>query len=1445
MADGGAIVVTMSIDDQMSVTVKQAGTTLQQFQGTLNQTAASVKKLEDANSSASTSFRHLVTSMGMLRFAVMDLNDIFLKLPMHIMDTAGALEKTSALLGALSHELTAHGKAAEAAVNFDYIKRMALSSPFDIAKLSDAFVRLKAVGLDPAAGSMQVLVDSVASFGGTSATMDHAILAIQEMLAKGTVSLEQLRRQLARAVPDAMQSMATGMGLTMEGLSTAVKKGTVDSADAVNKMLVIMSLKSEGAAKLMMETWNGVTAHLKTSMQLAAQEIAKSGFGDAMKTAARDINSAMDSVDFRRLANDYGNSMAHIVADISTFGKVMFDHIEQIKTAVTVWGYYKLATLAIGPALGFVQTSVKSLSAAYATETGALLSKVNTERVALLEQAQLTVQATRTKVAASQESIQAMTQEMEFRRAMTVQMAEETAKLGKLLNAPGGRAPPGTQGYMKWELINKDSVNEQIANLNRLSTAHTSVTSKIETELAATKLAHDANVKAVVAQAAAVEGLSTNVTKVTGALGAMKVAAGMVGTAFNALGGLMTVLNVAITAGIYLFMNWGDAAEEAAARADRIKNHLAGKDDLKGVENETKNLIQTRDRLQKIIVLQIKEHYAERGGVAAETLLKNQTDLERINKEIAQKNISASGINADMAREGSRKETNAIVYAVDEKLRAITLATEAEKGAIEEANKARIAAAGSSKALLDAAAKDNGDREKNLVLKEAQSKKEVLTLKIAELRKGKEAELGAAKELQNELDDANNKIAMATNSLGANVKHEDDKPKNPETKIRRFIDNTKADIASLKAELVASVAGLDKASSDVSAAVAKENSKLETDIYSERDKEGQYVKVSEGDKSAAKAAVEEMVRLKDLVNDSKAMEERIKAMAPEYESTLAWLANPTGTAGTKKADEFKAFLAKLKENEASMEAAAKMAHTTTDKIKAQIGQGASMAALLDVGNELKPLISNLKALEPEYQHALKILLDPLGTVDEKATDKYDKVLAHLKINQAQLKLAAGDSAKILGDINSTIAQVEDGARKTATIDLSKAFDTLVKENKKMNLEMIQDSRERIRVQLTEENNLAAERAQNAIRNAIDHKVSLDEITRMEVEAAKSAILRAEDMRLKMRTPLEALADEWQMSLKKMDDASAHWADGFVNMVVSAADTGKLEISSFVKSVLSDILKIEAQKTLGDPLKGGIKAGTDWLKSKVTNLADNGRMSAPLDAAGGVMGGAGDAVAKALQGVREQAIQTAKGLGDMSKDGIDAATKSLAESVGQDALATSATTTFASSVTNASVAVQGFIASLASSGGGGGMGGLAGMFDGSSTGSGSGYDSAKYVAPAFANGGIMSEFGSVSLRKYAAGGVANSPQLAIYGEGSTNEAYVPLPDGRSIPVTMSGSQQDGQMPSVTVNVINQSGTPVAAQQGQPRFDGKQMILDVVLSAASQPGSFRDGMKGAMR
>jgi tape measure domain-containing protein len=102
---------------------------------------------------------------------------------------------------------------------------------------------------------------------------------------------------------------------------------------------------------------------------------------------------------------------------------------------------------------------------------------------------------------------------------------------------------------------------------------------------------------------------------------------------------------------------------------------------------------------------------------------------------------------------------------------------------------------------------------------------------------------------------------------------------------------------------------------------------------------------------------------------------------------------------------------------------------------------------------------------------------------------------------------------------------------------------------------------------------------------------------------------------------------------------------------------------------------------------------------------------------------------------------------------------------------------------------------------------------------SGSSFAKFLG--FANGGIMTSNGSMPLRRYANGGIATSPQIAMFGEGSRPEAYVPLPDGRSIPVTMRGG---GDMGNIVVNV-DASGSAVQGNQPDANKLGEALGIAV--------------------
>jgi hypothetical protein len=79
---------------------------------------------------------------------------------------------------------------------------------------------------------------------------------------------------------------------------------------------------------------------------------------------------------------------------------------------------------------------------------------------------------------------------------------------------------------------------------------------------------------------------------------------------------------------------------------------------------------------------------------------------------------------------------------------------------------------------------------------------------------------------------------------------------------------------------------------------------------------------------------------------------------------------------------------------------------------------------------------------------------------------------------------------------------------------------------------------------------------------------------------------------------------------------------------------------------------------------------------------------------------------------------------------------------------------------------------------------------------------------FANGGIIPLAMGGYTKGYRSGGVVSQPTFLV-GEGRYNEAVVPLPDGRSIPVEMHGG---GSNVVVNVNVNGQGSAQVSGNGG---------------------------------
>ena len=121
----------------------------------------------------------------------------------------------------------------------------------------------------------------------------------------------------------------------------------------------------------------------------------------------------------------------------------------------------------------------------------------------------------------------------------------------------------------------------------------------------------------------------------------------------------------------------------------------------------------------------------------------------------------------------------------------------------------------------------------------------------------------------------------------------------------------------------------------------------------------------------------------------------------------------------------------------------------------------------------------------------------------------------------------------------------------------------------------------------------------------------------------------------------------------------------------------------------------------------------------------------------------------------------------------------------------------------------------------------GSFAGTTSASMMNYQDNIFGGGSFAKGGIMSSLGEIPLHKYARGGIASSPQMALFGEGSKNEAYVPLPDNRSIPVTLSGGSGTS-MGDVNISIsINNSdsGTSTSIDVDQAKKMSSSMASSI--------------------
>jgi tape measure domain-containing protein len=1259
---GGVIVMELRADDgNFSVTMRNAGRALQRFQIDAEQTARSVKKLEEHQFSLGTRFRHFITTLGALRFAVMDINDVFVRMPMAILKTAGELERMQMLMTGLSKETEKTARSAEGLRSFNYVTEIAQKAPFEIGAISDAFVKLKVGGFDPAAGSLQAIIDATARFGGTGETLKRATIAIQQMMGKGVISMEELRQQLGEAVPTAIQDMADAMGMGMSELVDKISKGAVKSQSALDKMLLLMAVRNRGAAQEMMETWTGTVSQFQTQLQLASKEIADAGFAPAMKGIINEITALLKTDDFKRAAIEIGASLKVIVENITAAIKFFYGMADAIKVVAAAWVFLKIRSSVMD---GLVKDVARHASAFQEwmlrekTRASTEVTMFEQRRQMRVAEAALDLKSARDAQAAS--NIRIIAAQNELRSLATIRLQQE-AQLAAMTAAMAASAGRGVQGrsFGAQGFIAQAAAAQQIRDLEQNIQRNAAAQAAANVVVSQGFQEHSRAAKAVGEHSTRVADLARNSGLAYQAQRAMAAGASLASAGIALLGGPLGVVSIALTAGIMLWQLWGDSAAEAAARAERGMRRLSNQKDLDFYSSELK----AKESDLKSIQFRLDEAEAGKSRYSEAQLKSLREQGAKLRGEIAGLKTAREKAEIDVAKAQSRNNESYIEGAVGDQLDATRRrymeieaaeasglqkrvkqlqdsgAKEAEitKAREESARRSMLSEVAMKKQLAAQATAAANALDESLITKYAKSgnaEKDAIAAQSQKLKESAKQYLTEAGNAQKTVDRANEFISKPKKGQGPAASVE-----LFESPLQKLIEKLRAENAELDALLKGTLEG-DNFEGRIAAARAKILQQWSDGKFNYIDpKSKKKVEPTYKDVAPAVAEAEEKVRREQAIKDAEAFTKQSEDLVPRYKEALALLADPFSKDG-KKPSEATLNLERMLEK-LSPERLEK-AGLSVDKLKAAIGK--SITA--DFVNDFADLERETKRLQDEMTGETR----------------------------------RGAQAR---------AEAEDEAHRRIMQNLI--------------------------------DRMAANGAELAVTDQFQQKLNANMTARLASTARK------------FETPMQKLVRDWQDSTTAMEQATARWAQGGMDAMIEMVRVGKFEWKGLVEQILVDMIRIQMQKAMA----GGMSSIFSSLGSWATSL---------FSAATG--------------------------------------TPMPMESIGT----------------------------------------------GGST-------------WAFANGGIMTPFGAADLRAYAAGGIAKSPQVAIYGEGSRPEAYVPLPDGRTIPVTVKGGM-GGAAPSVVVNVINQSGQQVSAKQGQSRFDGRQMILDVVLSGMSQPGTFRDGMKNMM-
>ncbi|EFJ3986376.1 phage tail tape measure protein [Escherichia coli] len=267
--------------------------------------------------------------------------------------TAGAFISMQAVLASYQKimEVGLQRASAERSIDFvfdkdagqvkDFTKSLAQTTGLDIAELQSQFAGFGAsakesMGIQGSEELFKSMIGYSRLMGRSEEEIKRALTALSQMAGKGQIMAEELKGQLAEAVPGMVQVFAKATGKTEQELFDAMKKGALKSADTLQKVTQELNkqITAKGGWKAISESTQAQLGNLKNSWNTTLDSIFR-GSEDGLQDFTRSLTNLLNALGGtgKTLGESFGSLMSDMshgidsLTDISYRVRGFFDEV--------------------------------------------------------------------------------------------------------------------------------------------------------------------------------------------------------------------------------------------------------------------------------------------------------------------------------------------------------------------------------------------------------------------------------------------------------------------------------------------------------------------------------------------------------------------------------------------------------------------------------------------------------------------------------------------------------------------------------------------------------------------------------------------------------------------------------------------------------------------------------------------------------------------------------------------------------------------------------------------------------------------------------------------------------------------------------------------------------------------------------------------------------------